>query len=337
MEEQIIRPVRYLQVYSTGGARVRNFTGVAQANMESRLSFKVPGTVKSLAVLVGDNIRRGQLIAELDRGDYELQVQQAEAALAQAKAQERNAKSNFERVRTLFESNNTSKSQYDAARAANESARAGVNAAEKQFELAKSQLSYTNLTAPVDGAIATVNVEANENVQAGYPVVVLTSGSHIEVKLSIPEILIAQMKVGSKVEVTFDAIPEKEYSATVTEVGIAATGVGTTYPVTVRLDDQDDAIRAGMAASVACQLESKDERERFIVPTHAVVEDRQGRFVYVVKPIKNEEGFGIIHRCPVTIGELTADGIEVFEGLSDGELVVTAGVSRVSDSLKVKI
>ena len=83
-EEQIIRPVRYMQVYSTGGARVRTFTGVAQAGMESRLSFKVPGTVKRLAVLVGDNVKRGQLIAELDRGDYELQVQQAEAAWTQA-------------------------------------------------------------------------------------------------------------------------------------------------------------------------------------------------------------------------------------------------------------
>ncbi len=336
-EEQIIRPVRYMQIYSTGGSRVRTFTGVAQAGMESRLSFKVPGTVKRLAVLVGDNIRRGQLIAELEKGDYELQVQQAEAALTQAKAQDRNAKSNFERVRTLFESNNISKSQYDAARAANESAKAAVRAAEKQFELAKSQLSYTKLIAPVDGAIAAVNVEVNENIQAGYPVVVLTSGSHIEVKISIPEILITKMKEGNKVTVKFDAIPDKEFSATVLEVGVAATGIGTTYPATVRLDEQDDAILPGMAASVVCQFESKDERERFIVPSHAVVEDRYGRFVYVVKPIEDEEGFGIIHRCPVTIGELTIDGIEIFEGLSDGNFVVTAGMSRISDSLKVKL
>ncbi len=336
-EQEIIRPVRYIQVYSTGGSRVRTFTGVAQAGVESKLSFKVPGTVKKINVLVGDTVTNGQLIAILDPSDYELQVQQADAALTQAKAQERNASLNFERIRALYESNNISKSSYDAARASNESTQAAVKAAEKQLELAKLQLSYTKLIAPVSGAIAAVNIEVNENVAAGQPIVMLTSGLQIEVKFSIPEVLITQMNEGSKVTVTFDAIPNREFSATVMEVGVAATAIGTTYPVTVRLDEKDDAIRPGMAATVACRFESQDERERFVIPSHAVAEDRMGRFVYVVKPVTDEPGFGVVQRRPVTIGELTADGIEIFEGLVDGELVVTAGVSRISDSLKVKL
>ena len=336
-EREIIRPVRYIQVYSTGGSRVRTFTGVAQAGMESRLSFKVPGTIQKVSVLVGDNIKSGQLIAELDASDYQLQVQQAEASLAQARAQARNASSNFERVRTLYESNNISKSNFDAARAANESANAAVRSAEKQLEMAKLRLSYTRLTAPVSGAIASVNVEVNENVQAGQPVVMLTSGSQIEVKLSIPEILISQMKEGGNVTVVFDAIPNKKFAATVLEVGVAATGIGTTFPVTVRLADKDDTLRPGMAATVSLRFESKDERERFIVPSHVVVEDRMGRFVYVVEPSADEQGYGIIQRHAVTICDLTADGIEIFEGLSDGDLVVTAGVSRITEGQKVKI
>ena len=336
-EQEIIRPVRYMHVYSTGGSRVRSFTGVAQAGVESRLSFKVPGTVKKVNVVVGDNVSRGQSIAELDPSDYELQVQQAEAALSQARAQERNANSNFERVRTLFESNNIAKSNYDAARAANESAKAAVQAAEKQLELARLQRSYTRLIAPVSGSIASVNVEVNENVAAGQPIVTLTSGSKIEVKFSIPELLITQMKEGDKATVSFDAVPDKEFSATVTEVGVTATSAGSTYPVTVQLDQQEDAIRPGMAATVAYRFESKDERERFVVPSHAVAEDQKGRFVFIVEPVHDTTGLGIIHRKSVTIGELTADGIEIFEGLSDGELVVTAGISRISDSLKVKM
>ena len=326
-----------MQVFSTGGSRVRSFTGVAQAGVESRLSFKVPGTVKRINVLVGDNVTRGQLIAQLDPSDYELQVQQAEAALTQAQAQERNASSNFERVRTLYESNNIAKSNYDAARAAFESAKAAVQAAEKQHELTMLQRSYTRLNAPTSGAIASVNVEVNENVAAGQPVVMLTSGSKIEVKFSIPELLITQIKEGDKATVSFDALPDKELSATITEVGVTAISAGTTYPVTVQLDTQEDAIRPGMAATVAYRFESKDERERFIIPSHAVAEDQKGRFVFVVEPIQDVTGFGMVHRKPVTIGELTADGIEIFEGLKDGELVVTAGISRVSDSLKVKM
>ncbi|NIX01108.1 MAG: efflux RND transporter periplasmic adaptor subunit [Phycisphaerae bacterium] len=326
-----------MDVYSTGGSKVRTFSGVAQAGIESKLSFKVPGTVKNVYVEVGDQIQKGELLAELDATDYQLQVQQAEASLTQARAQARNAQANFERIRTLYESNNVSKSNYDAARSAKESAQAAVRAAEKQLELAKQQLSYTRLTAPIAGAIAMVNVEENENVVAGQPVVLLTAGSDIEVKLTVPEVLISRMKEGKEVTVTFDALPSQEFPAAVTEVGVTATGTGTAYPVTVRLRKKDEAIRPGMAANVTYRFESSDERERFMVPSHAVMEDRKGRFVYVVKPIPDEPGLGIIQRRPVTIGELTADGIEIFEGLSDGDMVVTAGVSRITEGQKVRI
>jgi membrane fusion protein, multidrug efflux system len=336
-EKQIIRPVRFIKVYSTGGSRVRIFTGVAQAGSESKLSFRVPGTVLKIPVLVGSNVRKGQLISELDPGDYQLQVQQAEAALTQAQAQARNASSNFDRIRSLYEANSQSKSNYDTARAVNESANAAVLSAQKQLELAKSRSSYTRLIAPVNGAIASVLVEMNENVQAGQPIVLLTSVSQIEVKLSIPEVLITQIKEGSDVKVKFDAIPDSEFSATIFEVGVAATGIGTTYPVTVRLAENEKAIRPGMAATVACQFEYKNEREHYFLPSHAVVEDRQGRFVYIVKPIKNEQGFGVISRRAISMGDLTTDGIEIFEGLVDGDMVVTAGVSRINDGMKVKI
>lgn len=336
-QQEIIRPVRYMQVYSTGGSRVRTFTGVAQAGIETRLSFKVPGTVKQLPVTVGDSVSRGQLIAELDANDYQVQVQQAEAALAQAQAQERNASASYNRVRALYENNNASRSDLDAARAGNESAAAAVRAAEKQLELASLQLSYTRLSAPVDGDIAAVNIERNENVGAGQPIIILTSGKQIEVKLAIPEILIPKVEEGGPVTVTFDALPEKKFSGEIIEVGVVATGLGTSFPVIVRLDETDDAIRPGMAASVSMLFESTDERERFIVPSHAVAEDRNGRFVYVVEPSVEEQGFGFIRRKTVVVGELTADGLEIFEGLNDGDLVVTAGISRVVVEQKVKI
>ena len=335
--QEIIRPVRYMQAYSTGGTRVRTFSGITQAGLESNLSFKVPGTVQRITVKVGDEVRVGQILAQLESSDYELQVQQAEAALSSARAQARNADANYNRIRTLYENNSASKSELDAARAASESATASVESAEKQLELARLQLSYTTLEAPAGGDIAQVNVEINENVQAGQPVIMLTSGTQTEVRVSIPEVLIGQINEGEKVTVTCDAIPGKECTATVLEVGVAATGVGTTFPVTVQLDEKPEMIRPGMAANVSFLFKSEDERERFIVPSHAVIEDRGGRFVYVVDPIPGEEGYGIVHRRTVAIGDLIADGIEVFEGLSDGDLVITAGVSRISDGQKVKI
>jgi multidrug efflux system membrane fusion protein len=335
--KEIIRPVRYQQVFATGGNRLRIFAGVAQAGVESDLSFRVGGTVERIKVEVGDEINAGQLIGELDPTDYQLHVQQAEAALVQAKAKARNADAAYSRAIKLYENRNIAKSNLDAARAASESADAAVSSMEKQLELARRQLKYTKLIAPLSGSIAQVACEINENVQAGQSIVTLTSGSQVEVKISIPEILISQIREGLKVSVNFDALPNKEFTAIVTEVGVTTTGMGTTFPVTVRLDRTDPNIRPGMAATVSFLFESKDERERFIVPSHAVVEDRNGRFVYVVVPTTGETGQGTIHRKSVTVGNITAEGLEIFEGLSDGDLVVTAGVSRITEGQKVKL
>jgi RND family efflux transporter MFP subunit len=139
------------------------------------------------------------------------------------------------------------------------------------------------------------------------------------------------------VTVSCDAVQDKEFIATVREVGVAATGVGTTFPVTVRLDTKEAEIRPGMAATVAFLFESRDEREIFLIPSHAVAEDRDGRFVFVVEPIHDQPNLGIVRRRTVTVGELTHDGLEVFTGLSDGDLVITAGISRIEEGQKVKM
>ncbi|MBD3168602.1 MAG: efflux RND transporter periplasmic adaptor subunit [candidate division Zixibacteria bacterium] len=336
-EKEIIRPVRYEQVFSTGGTRIRTFSGVTQSGQESKLSFKVGGTVENVYVKVGDKVYRGQPLISLDSDDYQLQVQEAEASLQQAKAQERQATANYERVRQLYENRNASRNDLDAARAAYESAKAQVDAINKRLELARLQVDYTELTAPVSGAIAAVDVEVNENVRTGQTVAVLTSGSRAEVHVSIPERLISDIREGDKVTVTFDAIGEEKFTATVSEVGIALTGVATTYPVTVVLDKADERIFSGMVAEVSFIFQSSDRSDRFYVPSVAVGEDRQGRYLFVVNPIESEEGFGKVERRNVAIGELTEDGLEVLTGLEDGDLLVTAGVTQIEDGQKVRI
>jgi len=333
---EIVRPVRYQQVYAAGGQQTRAFSGVAKPGIESRLSFKVGGTVERLAVKVGERVRRGTLLARLDPADYRLQQQEAEAALARAEAEARNATANFERTRALYENNNTSRNALDAARSAAESSHAGVASATKQLELARRQLQYTELDAPLDGEIAGVAVDVNENVQAGQTVVTLISGKNPEVEVNVPEVLIASVARGAPVSVHFDAIPEQRFDALVTEVGVGSGAVATSFPVTVRLAAADARIRSGMAAEVTFRFGNADGRERILVPPVAVSEDRDGRFVYVVEPAP-EPGFGIVRRKPVEVGDLTGEGMEVFAGLLDGDRVVTAGISRLNDGLRVRL
>lgn len=335
-QQEILRPVRSQHVYATGGSRVRTFSGTARAGQETDISFRVPGRIEQLNVKVGYAVRATQLLARLEPRDYEIAVRQAEANLAQSEARSRNAEADLERIRGLYENDNTSKNDLDAALAQSQSARAEADAATQALESARRRLEYTRLRAPVEGAIAAVPVEVNENVQQGQTVVRMTSGTRPEVEVAMPEVLIFQVREGDPVTVTFDALTGAIFDAVVTEVGVAATGTATTFPVTVQLARSSRDIRSGMAAEVAFRFEAQDSRERIYLPTHAVGEDREGRYVFVLEP-SEEEGVGIVLRTSVEVGTLTPDGLEILAGLTEAQRVVTAGVRRLTDGERVKL
>jgi RND family efflux transporter MFP subunit len=335
VDEPIIRPVRFAQVFATGAARVRRFSGVSRAGVESRLSFRVQGAIQEIAVSVGDRVLAGQLIARLDPTDYQLELQRAQASLHQAQAEARNAKANYQRLQALWEANNATTQDLDAGRTADESAQAAVQSLENQVQLATTRVGYARLTAPMVGAIAQVPVEINENVQPGETVALLTSGSTPEVEVAMPGMLIQQVRRGERVSVTFDAMPQDTFAGRITEVGVSAIGTATTFPVRVRLEDSNQAIRSGMAAEVAFPFAATTARERILVPPVAVSEDDGGPFVWVIE--SSEPGMGTVSRRTVTVGELTSFGLEIIGGLEDGDAVVTAGVSELEEGLAVKL
>ena len=333
--EPPLRPVRTIEVQSKGGERSRTFSGVAQADIESTLSFRVAGNLQRLLVRTGDRVEAGQLIAELDATDFELRVQEAEAALIQTEAQARQADAEYSRMRGLYENRNASRSDLDASRAASESTQAQIDAARQRVEQARAQLSYTRLLAPASGSIGRVPVEVNENVEAADSVAVLTSGERSKVEVPVPEGLIRRIVQGRGVQVHFNALPGRSFDTVVTEVGVMSTTLATMFPVTVQLVRAEPDVRAGMAAEVVFSFAAEDNRVRFIVPSQSVVEDRDGRFVYIVET--KEPGIGTIRRQSVTVGALTGEGLEVLEGLRDGDRVVTAGMSQITEGLEVKV
>ncbi|MYK87447.1 MAG: efflux RND transporter periplasmic adaptor subunit [Acidobacteria bacterium] len=333
--EPVVRPVRYVTAQATGGQRTRTFSGVARAGFESSLSFRVAGTIARLDVEVGDRIRAGAPIAEIDPVDYELQVREAEASLRQAEARAGNAEADLRRVRSLYENDNAARTDLDAATAAADSAAAQVESVAQRLDLARRQVDYTHLTAPAAGAIADVLAEVNENVSPGQPVVVLASGSAPEVGFAVPEALIREVREGMPVSVGFDAIPGARFDGLVTEVGVTTTATGTTFPVTVRLGAGASDIRSGMAAVVDMILGDAEAPDRFILPGPAVGEDRGGRFVFVAEPAG--DGLAVVRRRPVMVGAFAVGGLEVLDGLTEGERVVVAGVNRLQDGDEVRL
>lgn len=331
----VLRPVRVHRVEAASGQERVAYAGVAKAGIESRLSFRVAGTLESAPARVGDRVQRGDVLARLDPTDFELSVERSEASLAQSRASLRQAEADFDRTRALYENNNASKAELDAQRAAAESAVAQVEAAQKALAQARQQLAYTELASPMAGAIAAVNIEVNENVSAGQEVFRLAGESAPEVEIRVPEIAIAQIAPGQRAEVRFDALAGRTLEATVTEVGVAALGAAT-FLVTVRIDDREGAVRSGMAAEVSLWIENPAVTSlgAVYIPLLAVGEDREGRFVFILEA--GEGPAAKVRRRPVEVGELGEQGLAVTAGLEVGEQVVTAGVRRLVDGMEVR-
>ncbi len=330
--EPPLRPVRIAVVANTDGARERSFSGISQSTQESRLSFKVNGTLVELPVQVGDRLKKGDLIAALSGSTYELQVQQAEAALAQAQANQRNADANYERVKGLYENSNASRNDLDVARANAESAQAQVRSARKSLEIAQLNRSYTRLRAAADCTVASIDADLNENVNAGEQIAKVNCGGGIEVSLGIPESLIGGFTANMPARIRFNALPDREFIGQVTEVGVASGSNATTFPVIVTLTEFDPAVRPSMAAEVTLKFSGVQPTGQ-LIPAAAVIKDERGTFVYVAEPAEGNQAS--IRRQAVAVGELTANGIEILSGLSEGDRVVTAGTSVIREQQTV--
>jgi len=332
----VIRPVMYQKVVPAGALQLRTFSGTAISGTETSLSFRVGGNIRSLNVKVGQEVFRNTVIARLDDADYELQYEQADAAVKRADAREEEAESNFERIRTLYENGNVALSDYESAKAAYEYARASESSAKKERKLARAQLEYTILYSPVNGKVTTVDTEVNENVSAGQQIVLLSSESDLKVNLGLPESFISYVNVQDKVVVTFSAIPDRSFTGVVSEVSFSISEQTSTYPVVVKLEGDTESIRPGMAASVTFSIntESISNPDLLLVPSQAVGEDELGNFVFTLEPTEDHY---LATRRSVTVGQLTSAGFEILEGLEEGELVATAGLQTLLDSMKVQL
>ena len=337
-------PVKVVEVSARGGARVHRFTGVSKTERSAGLAFRVGGRVSKVHVEQGDIVKEGVLIAELDPVDLEIQLREIEASLSEARAQEVLATSEFRRIQGLYETDSVSQGDFESALAQRESARSRVESARQRLELSKLKVDYATLRAPVAGAIAEVKAEEGETLQAGSPVVEMLTGRFPQVEIGVPENLIAHVWGGNNASVTFSAIPGRTFAGRVRTVGIVPSQGVATYPVTIELqrtwtvepgESKDVVIAPGMTVEAQMEFPAADDGPAgFVVPLSAISSDREGTFAYTVDFGGGEVGSA--RRRAVETGRLVAGGIEVLDGLSGGDKVITAGVSRVRDGQKVR-
>lgn len=333
--EKKLRPVKSMLVQTGSASRSRIFSGTAQAAQEADLSFKVAGSVEQVLVEVGDNLARGALVARLDDETYRVELEQIRADAAQANAQRRSAEAEYQRVRQLYANDNASRNELDSALADAESAKASQDAAVQSARLAALNLDYTQLTVDYDCTIAQLDMEPNENVNAGQVVATASCGEGWEVQIDVPESLIANFADGMAGVVRFPSVPGQTFAAEVTEVSIG-TGSRSTFPVTLALNDTPTNIRTNLAAEAEFEFTEQSGSDNTIyLPSAAVVQDQNGTFVYVVET-HSEPGTAMLVRRNVEVGELSALGLEVLAGLQAGERVLVAGQVNARDGLLVR-
>ena len=333
--EEKIRLVRTVSLVSSQATSTHSFNGIARSDVAARLSFNVNGTIKRVYIRDGQSVKEGDVIATLNDSFFKLKVAEVKASLKQSRVKLENAKSRYKRIKQLYVNRSSSLSDLDNARTTKDSAYANYRAMKNRLEQAQLKLSYTKLRSPMNGNISDLTVHKGENVTTAVKIASISSTKSIEVPISIPGSLIDNLKEGQKCNVTFDAMRKKKFEAIVTEVSHASSKRTTTFPVVVQLIAHPKKIHPGMSASVRFDFHSNLSKDSFVVPVHALMEDAQGHYLYVVADIVN--GVGVIERRDVQRGELTTNGIIIRSGVRSNLQVLTAGMSRVHEDQRVRV
>ncbi len=338
------RPVHVVEATRQSPAAERRISGRVRAPGHSQLSFRVPGLVTSRPVELGTRLRAGQLVAELDATDFRLRAGRSEAALESFRAEAREAEAEFRRVRALYAGDHVPRGTLDRALARVERARAAVAEGERNLEIARRELEYTRLRAPVAGVVIDLLADAGQNLSPGQAVIGFAEADDLlEVEWPMPEGLIGRLRVGDEVEIALPALGDGRLPAEVVEVGASPRSGGTTFPVVARLLEVDSRLRAGMAAEVFLRLAepSATESAPVLLPPHAVAGDPNGRYLFVVEEAGGPAGDAgetrTIRRQEVTVGRLLPSGLEILTGLDGGETVVAAGATLLDDGQVVRL
>lgn len=313
----------------------RVFNASASSNHQIKLSFKVQGNINSLKLHVGDEVKKGTLLAKLDSKPYELKVSQVKYALSEARASLLNTKNNYERTKKLYINQNASASDIDNSKASYNAANAKVQNIKKELEYTKLQLSYTKLYSPQDAYISLKYVQENENVSIGTPIVLISDKVVDEVKVQVPESFINKINEGESVDVIFDSLDENRiFKAKISEVSKFASKDSKTYRVVAKLLDSSTKIRSGMSSNVFFKSLKDIENKILYVPSNSVLNEKNGYFVYV---LKKQKKFYIVQKQNVEIGALRKKGYEILSGLENDTLVLKAGMSEVYENMIVQI
>jgi membrane fusion protein (multidrug efflux system) len=288
--------------------------GTALANEQVTLSAPVTDRIVRLNFDDGSFVQRGQTIAVLASG-------QENAQLAEAQARAREAQQQLSRVSTLRERGFATKSSLDAQSAA---------AAQAQAQAAGARASIGDrvVTAPFSGWVSLRTISAGAIAQAGTEIATISDISAIKLDFPVPETMLSVIQVGQTIEARAAAYPDQPFRGRIANINPVIDTNSRAVTVRARLPNPDRKLKLGMLLSVGIETAP---RRSLSVPELSVVGEGDDRFVYIVGKD------GVAKRTQVRTGLRQNGRIEILEGLSAGQQVVTEGVVKLSDGMKVRL
>lgn len=295
---------------------------------------KTAGRLQELRVRLGDRLTMGQRIAKIEDQELQEQVKQAEAAAEVAKATIRQreadlalAKTNVDRSRNLFQrqllpqqSLDDNEARYQSAIAALDLARAQNQQSSARLEELRITLENTVIVSPVNGFVARRAVDPGAFVGPNAPIVDVVDITRVRMVANVVEKDLRQVGVGDLARVEVDAFPGENFMGRIARVAPTLDPSTRTAPIEIEIPNGDYRLKPGMYARVGVVIEQ--HKDAIIVPTNAVVDVNGSRGVYV-----NANGVAQFH--PVKTGIEGNERIEILDGVSVGDMVVTTGASAL--------
>lgn len=292
------------------------FNGEVSESLKAGIAFRVGGPVTGIFAEEGDFVQAGDLMASIDPRDFQVGLSAAEAQLNQSRAE-------YERYHQLFNQGKLPANSYEKMKTA-------FVAAQSNWEKAKNALADTRLLAPFSGYIFKKDINRHETIAPGYPVYTIINLNELEVAFGVPETMIGQMNAQIIANVDIAGL---EVPASVKSIAGKA-GDNNLYEVKLSVKNPDfNRIKPGMSAKVHITINNHLANLPFILPVEAVFYRQQQPYVWIFN-----ETSGTVSSREVITGNLCSAGqIEIRQGLTGSEQVISAGVNSLFEGQRVNV
>ena len=324
-----MRPARVATIAFKPQSQSLMLAGTVVPRIESTLGFRVAGKVVAREVDAGTLVQPGQIIARIDPTDYRLAVDNARAALVSADADHVRAKADLERYQALRGSSAFMAQTLDQRQSLASTAQARIDQAKSQLATAENNLAYTELKADAAGIITAVQAEVGQVLAQGQGVVKLAHSEQLEILVGVPEHRLKAVREAR--DVTFELWSDAghRHAARLRELSPSADPMTRTYPARFSVVEPPAFIGLGMTATLT--LSRSEGTPLAEVPLAAIFQQGTQPAVWVV-----DRASGAVALRPVTIARWRDDTALIASGVSDGEIVATAGVHKLEPGQKVR-